>query len=145
MKLQICHGNLPYVSVPRWWRKFQGTKRRFRKPKHTRTDQSTSRRIVTGILSKYYVPCSLGAWVIYFLGLFPKQLRSWGEPLPQDRCFTLMPTPLVAIVYFPLTSLVFFGFSIQRTAIPTTRLTLSQTRELFRKLFFFNNFCKYVL
>ena len=33
-----------------------------------------------------------------------------------------MPTPLVAIVYSPLTSIVFFGFSIQRTAMPTTRL-----------------------
>ena len=41
----------------------------------------------------------------YFLGLSPKQLRSWGEPLHQDRCFPLIPTPLVAIVYF--------GFSIQ--------------------------------
>ena len=66
------------------------------------------------------------------------------NPSPKIRCFTLMPTPLVAILYFPLTSLVFFGFPIQRTAIPTTRLRPSEKRELFRKLFL-NNFCKHVL
>ena len=73
--------------------------------------------------------------------------NSWGvevNPSPKIRCFTLMPTPLVAILYFPLTSLVFFGFPIQRTAIPTTRLRPSEKRELFRKLFL-NNFCKHVL
>ena len=143
MKLQICRGNLPYVSVPRWWRKFQGIKRRLRKPNHTSADQSTSTRILTGILSSLFlVPWVYGSFIS--LG-YPQ--NSWGvevNPSPKIRCFTLMPTPLVAILYFPLTSLVFFGFPIQRTAIPTTRLRPSEKRELFRKLFL-NNFCKHVL
>ena len=143
MKLQICRGNLPYVSVPRWWRKFQGIKRRLRKPNHTSADQSTSTRILTGILSSLFlVPWVYGSFIS--LG-YPQ--NSWGvevNPSPKIRCFTLMPTPLVAIVYFPLTSLVSFGFPIQRTAIPTTRLRPSEKRELFRKLFL-NNFCKHVL
>ena len=43
MKLQNCHGNLPYVSVSIWrrsfkmpWMKMSGQKRRFRKPELTK-------------------------------------------------------------------------------------------------------------
>ena len=55
VKFQSYHGNLPYVSVPRWWRSFKmlwikmitGIKRRFRKPKrtkqHTKKDSNSSK------------------------------------------------------------------------------------------------------
>ena len=57
VKLQNCHDNLLYVSVPRWWQSFKNVRNEdFRALKdaleNLNTRKSTSRAILSGILSQ---------------------------------------------------------------------------------------------
>ena len=57
VKLQNCHDNLVYVSVPRWWQSFKNVRNEdFRALKdaleNLNTRKSTSRAILSGILSQ---------------------------------------------------------------------------------------------
>ena len=48
VKLQNCHDNLRYVSIPRWWQSFKNV----RNEDVRNTRKSTSRAILSGTLSQ---------------------------------------------------------------------------------------------
>ena len=57
VKLQNCHDNLPYVSVPRWWQSFKNVRNEDVRALKDALDnlnprKSTSRSILSGILSQ---------------------------------------------------------------------------------------------
>ena len=55
VKLQNCHDNLPYASVPRWWQSFKNVRNEDVRAlkdalENLNTRKSTSRAILSGIL-----------------------------------------------------------------------------------------------
>ena len=57
VKLQNCHDNLPYVSIPRWWQSFKNVRNEDVRAlkdalENLNTRKSTSRAILSGILSQ---------------------------------------------------------------------------------------------
>ena len=57
VKLQNCHDNLLYISVPRWWQSFKNVRNEDVRAlkdalENLNTRKSTSRAILSGILSQ---------------------------------------------------------------------------------------------
>ena len=80
MKLQNCHGNIPYVSAPRWRQSFkilynnEDVRALKDAVENLETRKSTPRKILTGILSKNSENSEVKP------NLSCKLLRAWSSP-----------------------------------------------------------------